>query len=144
MADEDPRDGQHTLLQPTIDLFVDSTRAVTDLVLRAGNAGARAVVPDPVLASVSGMLLSLKGVAEQFPHLSDEIDVLMGEVDAKRLSIQALTAELAVLDHQLEILQGTLAPVRAWSDRWSQLQRALLHALEGTERRDAAAPTRLR
>lgn len=78
------------------------------------------------------MLVSLKSVVEQFPHVTDEIDVLMSELGAKRLSVQALTAELDVLDHQLEILQGTLAPIQAWSEQWSQMQRSLRHTREKT------------
>lgn len=136
MTIDDDQDGQHRVLQTTIELFLNSTRSVTELITRAGSAGARAAVPDPVLASVDRMLLSLRSVVEQFPHVTDEIDVLMAELNAKRLSVQALTAELDVLDHQLEILQGTLAPIQAWSGQWSQMQRSLLHALGTSESKD--------
>ncbi len=140
MTIDDDQDGQHTVLQTTIQLFLDSTRSVTDLITRAGGAGARAVVPDPVIASVDSMLLSLRSVVEEFPQVTDEIDVFMAELNAKRLSIQALTAELDVLDHQLEILQGTLAPIQAWSGQWSQLQHSLLHALgSGAPRNHSSA-----
>ncbi|MEP7089008.1 MAG: hypothetical protein ABI776_02780 [Nocardioidaceae bacterium] len=139
MKDDDAPAGSHGVLQSAIEVFLDSTRSVTELVTRAGSAGARAVVPDPVLASLDRMLLSLRSVVEQFPHMTDEIDVLVGELNAKRLSVQALTAELDVLDRELEILQGTLAPIQAWSRQWSQMQRSLLHALETTAPRDPEA-----
>ena len=42
------------------------------------------------------------------------LDVLVEEVHAKRLSIQALQAELGALDRQLELLERTLGPVQAW------------------------------
>lgn len=131
-------DDHHTVLQTTIDLFLDTTRSVTDLITRASSAGARTVAPDPVIASVDSMLLSLRSVVGEFPQVSDEIDVFMAELNAKRLSIQALTAELDVLDHQLKILQGTLAPIQAWSGKWSQMHRSLLHTLGTSEPRNHA------
>lgn len=141
MAIDEAQDHQHGVMQATIDLFLDSTRSVTGLVARAGGVGARAVVPDPVLASVDHMLLSLRGMVVQLPHVTDEIDVLMGELNAKRLSVQALTAELEVLDQQLEVLQSTLAPIQKWSRQWSQMQYSLLHVLETTGSKDLDAAT---
>jgi hypothetical protein len=118
------------VLQSAVDVFLSSTRAVTDVLTQAGAAGTRAVVPDPVRGSLTRMLGSMRTMAEQAPQLTDELDVLVNEVHAKRLSIQALQAELSVLDHQLEILEHTLGPVQAWSLQWNRVQHALLHTLD--------------
>lgn len=130
MTHSEDQAAHHGVLQSTFDMFLTSTRAVTDLVTHAGSAGARAVVPDPVLGQVTRMLTALRSMAEQVPQITDELDVLVSEVHAKRLSIQALQAELSALDHQLEILETTLAPVQAWSRQWNRVQHALLHSLD--------------
>ena len=130
MTKNDDHEPHHGVLQSTFDVFLNSTRAVTGLMTQAGTVGARAVVPDPVLAQVTRMLTSLRTMAEQAPQITDELDVLVSEIHAKRLSIQALQAELSVLDHQLEILEQTLGPVQAWSAQWNRLQHALLHSLD--------------
>ena len=96
-------DERHGLLQATIDVFLDRTRAVTELMERAGS-GALGKVPEPVPSAVTRMLSSLRQLAEQAPPLTAELHVLIEEVHAKRLSIQALQAELSALDHQLEVL----------------------------------------
>lgn len=137
MTAKDEHEGHRGMLQSTFDVFVDSARTVTQLAAQAGSAGAHAVVPDQVLASVEGMLSSLREVAEQAPAITDELGVLMRELHAKRLTIQAVTAELTVLDEQLEILERTLAPVEAWSDQWSQMQRSLLTSLDLSTNPDA-------
>lgn len=113
-----------------LDVFLDRTRAVIELVTSAGTAGARAVVPDPVLVPVSRMLTSLRTIAEQAPQLTDELDVVVEEVQAKRLSIQALQTELGALDHQLQILEAALVPVQTWSHQWGRVQHALITAFD--------------
>lgn len=125
--DRDPARGR---LHSAFDVFLDRTRAVTELVTAAGTAGARAVIPDPALGAVSKMLTSLRTIAEQAPQLTDELDVLVEEVRAKRLSIQALQTELGALDHQLQILEATLAPVQSWAHQWGRVQRSLLSVLD--------------
>lgn len=123
----DPRRG---MLRTTVDVFLDRTRTVTELLTTVGTAGARAAGADPVLGPVTRMLASLRTLAEQVPQLTDEFDVLVEEVHAKRVSIRALQTELAALDHQLEILEQSLAPVQAWSHQWGRVQHALLHSLD--------------
>ena len=93
-ADHDERHGR---LQGTIDVFLDRTRAVTELMANVGS-GALGKVPEPVPSTVMRMLSSLRQLAEQAPPVTAELEVLVDEVHAKRLSIQALQAELAVLD----------------------------------------------
>lgn len=123
-ADEE----RHGLLQATIDVFLDRTRAVTEM-LASARSGALGVVPEPVPSAVTRMLASLRQLAEQAPPITAELHVLIEEVHAKRLSIQALQAELAALDHQLEVLEKSLAPVEAWGRQWQRLQRSLTGSL---------------
>lgn len=121
-------DPRHGLLQSTIDVFLDRTRTVTEMVAGAGGS-ALGRVPEPVPSAVTAMLSSLRQLAEQAPPLTAELEVLVEEVHAKRLSIQALQAELNALDHQLEVLERALAPVEAWSRHWEHLQRSLTSSL---------------
>ena len=118
----------HGLAQSAADLFLDRTRAVVELMTAAGS-GALGVVPEPVPAAVARMLTSLRRFVEQAPPLTAEIDVLVQEVHAKRLSIQALQAELAALDKQLEVLERSLAPVEAWALQWNRLRSSLADAI---------------
>jgi hypothetical protein len=117
------------MLQATIDVFLDRTRAVADLMANLGGE-ALGRVPEPVPSAVNRMLSSLRQLAEQAPPFTAELDVLIEEVHAKRLSIQALQAELSALDHQLEVLERTLAPVEAWSRNWHRLQHSLSESLD--------------
>ncbi len=139
MTDHDATAEHPGVLQSTFDVFLASTRAVTDLVTAAGAAGARAVLPAPVNDSVNHMLASLRDMAEQAPQITDEIVVLTEELHAKRLSIQAVQSELNVLDHQLDLLERSLAPVQAWSEQWNRMQHALLHTLDLTSETDNPA-----
>ena len=139
-VDHDPR---HGVLQATVDVFLDRTRALTDLM--AGVSGeALGRMPEPVPAAVNRMLASLGQLAEQVPPLTSELDVLIEEVHAKRLSIQALQAELAALDHQLEVLERSLAPVEAWSRSWRRLQQSLGETLEQAQQSVGEKPARPR
>lgn len=124
-ADTDERHGR---LQATVDVFLDRTRAVADLMANIGS-GALGMVPEPVPSTVTRMLSSLRQVAEQTPPLTVELDVLADEVHAKRLSIQALQAELAALDRQLEVLERAMAPMQAWTRQWERFQKALVGAV---------------
>ena len=117
------------MLQATIDVFLDRTRAVAELMAGLGGE-ALSRVPEPVPSAVNRMLSSLRQLAEQAPPFTAELDVLIEEVHAKRLSIQALQAELSALDHQLEVLERSLAPVEAWSRSWHRLQHSLAESLD--------------
>ncbi|HEU4512561.1 MAG TPA: hypothetical protein VFR87_05605 [Nocardioidaceae bacterium] len=121
-------DPGHGMLQATIDVFLDRTRALTELMANVGGE-ALGRVPEPVPSAVNRMLSSLRQLAEQAPPLTAELDVLIEEVHAKRLSIQALQAELSALDHQLEVLESSLKPVEAWSRNWRRLQHTLAESL---------------
>jgi hypothetical protein len=123
----DPR-LSHGLLHSTVDVFLDRTRTVAELVTNAGGS-ALGHVPEPVPTAVTRMLASLRQLAEQVPPLTGEFDVLVEEVHAKRLSIQAMQAELGALDRQLELLERTLAPMQAWGHQWNRIQHALTDTL---------------
>lgn len=117
-----------TAVQSAVDVFLDRTRAVAEL-MGSVAGGALGVVPEPVPSTVTRMLASLRQLAEQAPPMTVELDVLIEEVHAKRLSLQAMQAELAALDHQLEVLEHTLAPVKGWSRQWTRMQHALVETL---------------
>lgn len=122
-------DAHHGLLQATIDVFLDRTRAVAEMMAGTGS-DALAVAPELVPSTVNRMLASLRQLAEQAPPLTAELDVFAEEIHAKRLSIQALQAELTALDHQLEVLERALAPMEAWARQWERMQRALTSSLD--------------
>ena len=119
----------HGLLHTTVDVFLDRTRAVAELVASAGGS-ALDRAPDPVPAAVTRMLASMRQLTELVPPLTGELDVLVEEVHAKRKSVQALQAELGALDRQLEVLERTLAPVEAWSRQWSRIRATLAEPLD--------------
>ena len=91
------------------------------------------MVPEPVPSTVTRMLSSLRDLAEQAPPLTAELTVLIDEVHAKRLSLQAMQAELATLDHQLEILERSLAPIQAWGRQSNRMQHSLTDTLRMTD-----------
>lgn len=128
----DHPDPRHGVFQSTLDVFLDRTRAVADLVSGVGSE-ALGRMPEPMPSAVNRMLSSLRQLVEQAPPFTAELDVLLEEVAAKRLSIQALRAELDALDHQLEILERTLAPVESWGRNWERLQRSLVESLGVTD-----------
>ena len=123
-------DGRHGLLQSTFDLFIDRTRTLAELMASA-RSGALGIVPEPVPSAVTRMLSSMRQLAEQVPPLTAEFDILVDEVHAKRISIQAMQAELAALDRQLEVLERSLAPMQAWTRQVERLQRSLVKTIEG-------------
>ena len=132
MDDRDEHETQrHGLLQAAMDAFLDGTRAVVDLVGSAGT-GAVEAMPAAVPATVTRMLASLQQLLDQAPPITAELDVLVQEVHAKRLSIQALQAELAALDNQLDILERSLAPLQTWTHQWSRLRQALTETLRSS------------
>jgi hypothetical protein len=123
------RSAGHGLLHSTVDVFLDRTRAVAELVAAAGGS-ALDRAPDPVPAAVTRMLTSMRQLTELVPPLTGELDVLVEEVHAKRKSVQALQAELGALDRQLEVLERALAPVEAWSRQWTRIRASLAEPID--------------
>ncbi len=123
--------GEHRgLVDMAVETFLDRTRAVVGMMTSAGGT-ALGAVPEPVPSAVTHMLVSLRDLLAQAPTLTAEIDVLIEEIHAKRLSITAVVAELGALDHQLEVLERALGPLEAWNRQWDRLQGALVQTLDG-------------
>ena len=129
-SDNGLRQEHKGIVHSATDLFLSSTRMLVEQVAQAGGAGAHAVVPEPILASATHMLESMRNAVESAPQVGAELEIVLKEIHAKRLTIQAITAELAVLDDQLEILERALAPLQAWGAQWSRVQHTLLHSLD--------------
>lgn len=117
-------DVRQRVVDPTLENMAGQARALSQL-LGAVGVGAVGALPAPVRHLAAGLLASL----DQLPPVAQELDVLVSEVHAKRLSVQALASELAVLDQQLEVLERSLAPVQAWSAQLAKLRTALDEAL---------------
>ncbi|CUR61973.1 conserved hypothetical protein [metagenome] len=118
------------IVHSATDLFLSSTRALVEQVAQAGGAGAQAVVPEAVLSTANRMLESMRTAIESAPQVDAELEIVLKEIRAKRLTIQAITAELAVLDDQLDMLERSLAPLQAWTAQWSKVRHTLLHSLD--------------
>lgn len=111
---------------PGTDALVGATQALVSWLVHAGGAGARALTPEAVAAPVERWLVAVQQFADGAPRLGEELRIVVEEVHAKRLTIQAMAAELQVLDKQLEVLERVLAPVEVWSQQLDELQQALL------------------
>ncbi|WP_068399239.1 hypothetical protein [Kribbia dieselivorans] len=118
------------IVHSATDLFLSNTRTLIEQLTQVGVAGAQAVTPEPVRASASHVLDSMRKVTELAPQVTAELDIVMKEIHAKRLTIQALTAELSVLDDQLAVLEQSLAPLQALSRQWTTVQDTLPHWLD--------------
>ena len=112
------------LLQSAMDEFVAGTRAVANLVGSVGG-GALGALPEPVPATVNRLLKSLQQLAELAPPFIAEFEVLVEELHAQRLTVQALQAELSAFDHQLDVLEKSLAPLESWTHQWARLRQSL-------------------
>lgn len=134
MADQD---GARRLLQSALDEFVDGARAVVGMV-GSVSSGALGALPEPVPAAVTRMLISLERLIDQAPPLTAELDIMIAEVHAKRLTVQALQAELAAFDSQLDILERSLAPLESWARQWARLRQSLSETLKAAGPDDTA------
>jgi hypothetical protein len=122
---------RYGLLQSAMEEFLERTRALANLVGSVGG-GALGAMPEPVPATVNRMLRSLQQLSEAAPPLTGEFEVLVEEVHAQRLTVQALQAELSAYDHQLEVLETSLAPLENWVHQWGRLRQSLTEALHST------------
>lgn len=114
---------QNALVQAAMQELLERTRAVTQLLSPVG-AGAREAVPDLARSPVTPVLAARLRLLESVPPVPD-IDVLVQQVQAKRLTLAALQAELAAFDHQLQALEQAIAPGARWAHGWSQLAKSL-------------------
>ncbi len=122
---------RYGLLQSAMEEFLELTRTLANLVGSVGG-GALGAMPEPVPATVNRMLRSLQQLSEVAPPLTAEFEVLVEELHAQRLTVQALAAELSAYDHQLEVLEKSLAPLESWSHQWAGLRQSLTEALHST------------
>lgn len=127
MADQGEAHG-HGLLQSAMEEFLDGTRSVANLV-RSVESGALGAMPEPLPATVTRMLRSLQRLIEHAPPLTAEFDILVQELHAKRLTVQALQAELSAFDHQLDVLEKSLAPMESWIHQLARLRQSLTETL---------------
>jgi septal ring factor EnvC (AmiA/AmiB activator) len=84
------------------------------------------VAPAPLRHALASVARSM----DELPSISQQLDVLMSQVRAQRLAIQAVEAELAALDDQLAVLERSLAPIAAWSHQSARLRSALADVLD--------------
>lgn len=129
---------RYGLLQSAVQEFLERTRAVANLVSSVGG-GALGATPEPVRATVTRMLLSLQQLVEQAPPITAEFDILVQEIHAKRLTVQALQAELSAFDQQLDVLERSLAPLEVWTRQWTQLRDSLRDTLRAAPPNAAGA-----
>jgi len=128
MADQGDSHG-NSLLQAAMEEFIQRTRSVASLVGSLGS-GALSAMPEPVPATVTRMLKSLQQLIDQAPPLTEEISVLIEEIHAQRLTVQALQAEMAAFDHQLDVLEKSLAPLETWTHQWARMRQSLTENLQ--------------
>ncbi|KXX58829.1 MULTISPECIES: hypothetical protein [unclassified Rhodococcus (in: high G+C Gram-positive bacteria)] len=126
---------RYSLFHAAMDELVEGTRAVARLM---GTMGGEAVsaIPEPVAVPVTRMLESLQTLVELAPPLSAQFDVVVEELHAQRLTVQALQAELSAFDHQMEVIEQALAPLQSWTHQWSRLRQSLIQ----TPHADAPEP----
>jgi len=110
------------------DRVSDSTAAVV--------SGLASSLPYPV----TRLVRLLRQVIEEVPHLDAEVDVVVDEIRAQRLAIEALTAQLAALDSQLAVLESALAPLQGWVHRWREARSALVRMLERVDELTGSGP----
>jgi hypothetical protein len=125
------------MLQSAMDEFIARTRALANLVGSVGS-GALGAMPEPVPTTVTRMLSSLQQLIDQASPFTAEFDVLVEELHAQRLTVQALQAlqalqaELTAFDHQLEVIEKSLAPLESWAHQWTRLRQSLTETLHPT------------
>ena len=88
-------------------------------------AAVLAGLPSPVTAAGQQARDALRVLA----HVTlpvDEVQVLVEQLHAQRQSLQAVQAQMAALDHQLELLESALAPVEHWVGRLQDLRDAVV------------------
>jgi len=130
MTDDDETH-RYGLLQSAMEEFLQRTHALASLAGSVGS-GALSALPEPVPGTVNRMLKSLQQLSEVAPLLTAEFEVLVEELHAQRLTVQALQSELLAFDHQLEVLETSLAPMENWAHQWARLHQSLAETLHST------------
>ncbi|HWH28071.1 MAG TPA: hypothetical protein VNU26_03755, partial [Mycobacteriales bacterium] len=81
------------------------------------------------IAAAGDVLASLRSLVEQVPPPAAAIDLFLEEVKAKRALVQALQAQLASFESQLEVMERSLEPLQAWGRQWSAVQDGIADVL---------------
>ena len=131
MADQE-QTHRYGLMQSAMEEPLERTRAMANLV---GSVGGKAlgVMQQPVPATVNRLRHSLQQLIEQPPPFTTEFDILIKELHAQRLTVQALQAELTAFDHQLDVLEKALSPLESWTRQWVRLRPSLAETLHAAE-----------
>lgn len=93
------------------------TERLAALSTLVGEVGADLVsrLPHPVPAVLSGLTDAIGAFGEVAPVFGMQLDAVVREISAQRLSLQALGAELEALDSQLAVLERSLTTAQAWA-----------------------------
>lgn len=126
---------QHALVRSAMQELVERTRAVTQQLASVGT-GTRGALPELVRTAVSPLLAAQQRLVESVPPIPD-LDVLVQQLRAKRLTLQALQAELAAFDQQLQVLEQAIAPVARWAHEWAHLRKSLTDLLDSSDDKPA-------
>lgn len=126
---------QHTLVRSAMQELVERTRAVTQQLASVGT-GTRGALPKLVRTAVSPLLAAQQRLVESVPPIPD-LDAQVQQLRAKRLTLQALQAELAAFDQQLEVLEQAIAPVARWAHEWANLRKSLTDLLDSSDDKPA-------
>jgi hypothetical protein len=119
---------RYGLLQSAMEEFLQRARALASLASSVGG-GALDALPEPVPATVNRMLKSFQQLSEVAPPLAAEFEVMVEQLHAQRLTVQALQSELSAYDHQLEVLEKSLAPLENWAHQWTRFRQSLAETL---------------
>jgi len=126
---EDPaQDRAAGLLRAASEELIDRLRALADLT-RSTGAGSLGALPGPLPTVAGDVLASLRSLVEQVPPPAAAIDLFLEEVKAKRALVQALQAQLASFESQLEVMERSLEPLQAWGRQWSAVQDGIADVL---------------
>jgi hypothetical protein len=127
-VDEPPQDRAAGLLRGATEELLERLRTLADLTRSAGTTTLGAL-PGQLPGAAGDVLTSLRRLVEQAPPPVAAIELFLEEVKAKRALVQALQAQLASFDSQLDVMQRSLEPLQAWGRQWTAVQEGLLDVL---------------
>ncbi|TIC80444.1 hypothetical protein E8D34_18845 [Nocardioides sp. GY 10113] len=114
--------------RPTAEHLVERVRGIAEAMAGVGKDSVSALTA-PGRRSVVHLLTTLDQLLDQVPPIHEELDVVLSELHAQRLSVQSVRAQLEALDAQLEVLERSLAPLQTWSDAWTSARDSLDRAV---------------
>jgi hypothetical protein len=114
------------------DELVKRARSVAEAVTGVG-LGAVSTLSAPGRRPVVRLLKTLDQLLAQVPPIHQELDVIVAELHAQRLSVQSLRAQLDALDTQLELFARSLEPLQSWNQAWERVRDSLGQAVARLE-----------